>query len=115
MKYFWKHLDPKKEGPPIAPQAQGQRETERLTDPNSISSEAVRCLEKIMERERRRARRNTGTVMLVESETRQFTPPQTTFSDDEDYVRNVFESPGAKFAKKAKGESTESYTKTQRS
>lgn len=115
MDSFWKRFTSKKEAPPNTPRSRGRKETERLIDPKSISSDAVASLQKIMEREERRARRNPGTVMMVESETRVITPPRTSFSDGEEYIRNIFHSPGAQKDKKHNSEPPESDNKTSRS
>ncbi|KUI54155.1 hypothetical protein VP1G_01618 [Cytospora mali] len=48
-------------------------------------------------REERRARRRKGTVMLVESESVAIPPKNTlSHSDDEEYVRNIFDDPGGR-------------------
>lgn len=110
MSSLWQLFTSRGEAPlPLnTPQSKGQRETERLIDPVSISPDTVRSLQKIMEQEGRRARHNTGALMVVEAETRQLTPRPTSFSDDEDYVRNIFHSPGVRPSQRPGRKSPES-------
>lgn len=63
-----------------------------------------------MEKEERRARRNAGAIVLVESQTRVLTPPRSTYSDDEDFIRNIFNDTGIKRDIPPKSNSPESGT-----